>query len=227
MIIRRTRHRIESTSLLDMNHRYIKGILSAPKVSWEVNLYLGLRAFHRQWSLGVQSKQSSIIGGLRRLFTIPPFVPHIIKVALRGLTLLIHLRHFTHVSNIFMYLHDRSCENPKYPRHWMPSFVCNPSWFACNISYGRMLPTCAFFCQCSWCLCFVPNFWISSRVVQWKCRPSSSSLSSSSSPLSCSHCVVAASFLWIFPVYITEHIRKYCSIENFIKLPFPMGTHSS
>jgi hypothetical protein len=38
-----------------MNHRYIKGILSAPKVSWEVNLYLGLQAFHREWSLGVPS----------------------------------------------------------------------------------------------------------------------------------------------------------------------------
>jgi hypothetical protein len=83
-----------------------------------------------------------------------------------------------------------------------------------------MLSTCAFFCQCSWSLCFVPNFWISSRVVQWKRCPSFSSLPSSSSPLSCSHHVAAASFLWIYPVYITEHIKKYCSIENFIKLPF-------
>jgi hypothetical protein len=63
MIIIRTRHRIESTSLLDMNHRYIKGILSALKVSREVNLYLGLQAFHHEWSLGVESKQSSMIGG--------------------------------------------------------------------------------------------------------------------------------------------------------------------
>jgi hypothetical protein len=39
-----------------MNHRYIKGTLSAPKVSWEVNLYLGLRAFHREWSLRVESE---------------------------------------------------------------------------------------------------------------------------------------------------------------------------
>jgi hypothetical protein len=83
-----------------------------------------------------------------------------------------------------------------------------------------MLPTCAFFCQCSWSLCFVPNFWISSHVVQWKRCPSFSSLSSSSSPLSCSHHVAAASFTWISPVYITENIPKYCSIENFIKLPF-------
>jgi hypothetical protein len=30
----------------------------------------------------------------------------------------------------------------------------------------------------------------------------------------------AAYFLWFSPVYITEHIPKYCSIENFIKLPF-------
>jgi hypothetical protein len=30
----------------------------------------------------------------------------------------------------------------------------------------------------------------------------------------------AASFSWIYPMYITEHIPKYCSIENFIKLPF-------
>jgi hypothetical protein len=30
------------------------------------------------------------------------------------------------------------------------------------------------------------------------------------------------------PVYITEHIPKYCSIENFIyKITFRMGTHSS
>jgi hypothetical protein len=70
MIIIRTRHKIESTSLLDMNHRYIKGILLAPKASWEVNLYLGLWAFHREWSLGVESKQSSMIGGLYRLFAI-------------------------------------------------------------------------------------------------------------------------------------------------------------
>jgi hypothetical protein len=83
MIIIRTRHRIESTSLMDMNHRYIKGILSAPKVSWQVNLYLGLRAFHREWSLGVESKQSSMIGGLYRLFAIPSFVPHIIEGPIR------------------------------------------------------------------------------------------------------------------------------------------------
>jgi hypothetical protein len=102
MNIIRTRHRIESTSLLDMNHRYIKGILSDPKVSLEVNLYLGLRAFHREWSLGVESKQSSMISGLRRFFAIPSFMPHIIKVALCGLTLLIHLWDFTHVSNILM-----------------------------------------------------------------------------------------------------------------------------
>jgi hypothetical protein len=51
-------------------------------------LYLGLRAFHHEWSLGVESKQSSMIGGLYRLFTIPSFVPHIIKVASCRLTLL-------------------------------------------------------------------------------------------------------------------------------------------
>jgi hypothetical protein len=67
-----------------------------------VNLYLGLRALHREWSLGVESKQSSMIGGLHCLFAIPSFVPHIIKVALCALTLLIHLCDFTHVSNIFM-----------------------------------------------------------------------------------------------------------------------------
>jgi hypothetical protein len=83
-----------------------------------------------------------------------------------------------------------------------------------------MLPTCAFFCQCSWGLCFVPNFWISSRVVQWKCCPSFSSLSSSSSPLSCSHRAAASFFRGFSPVYIIEHIQKYCSIENFVKLPF-------
>jgi hypothetical protein len=83
-----------------------------------------------------------------------------------------------------------------------------------------MLPTCAFFCQCSWSLCFVPNFWISSRVVQWKRCPSFSLLSSSSYPLSCAHRVLLPLFRGFSPVYITEHIQKYCSIENFIKLPF-------
>jgi hypothetical protein len=83
-----------------------------------------------------------------------------------------------------------------------------------------MLPTCAFFCKCSWSLCFVPNFWISSRVVQWKRCPSFSSLSPSSSPLSCSHRVLLPLFRGFSPVYITEHIQKYCSIEIFIKLPF-------
>jgi hypothetical protein len=83
-----------------------------------------------------------------------------------------------------------------------------------------MLPTCAFFCQFSWSLCFVPNFWISSHVVQWKRCPSFFSLSSSSSPLSCSHRVLLPLFRGFSPVYITEHIQKYCSIENFIKLPF-------
>jgi hypothetical protein len=83
-----------------------------------------------------------------------------------------------------------------------------------------MLSTCAFFCQCSWGLCFVPIFWISSCVVQWKRCPSFFSLSSSSSPLSCSHRVLQPLFRGFSPVYITEHIQKYCSIENFIKLPF-------
>jgi hypothetical protein len=83
-----------------------------------------------------------------------------------------------------------------------------------------MLSTCAFFWQCSWGLCFVPNFWISSRVVQWKRCPSFSSLSSSSSPLSCSHRVLLPLFRGFSHVYIIEHIPKYCSIENFIKLPF-------
>jgi hypothetical protein len=57
-------------------------------------------------------------------------------------------------------------------------------------------------------------------VVQWKRFPSFSSLSSSSSPLSCSHRVLLPLFRGFSPVYITEHIQKYCSIENFIKLPF-------
>jgi hypothetical protein len=83
-----------------------------------------------------------------------------------------------------------------------------------------MLPTYAFFFQCSWSLYFVPNFWISSRVVQCKSCPSFSSLSSSSSPLSCFHRVPLPLFRGFSPVYITEHIKKYCSIENFIKLPF-------
>jgi hypothetical protein len=83
-----------------------------------------------------------------------------------------------------------------------------------------MLPPCAFFCQWSWSLCFVPNFWISSHVVQWKRCPSFSLLSSSSSPLSCSHRVLLPLYRGFSPVYITDHIQKYCFIENFIKLPF-------
>jgi hypothetical protein len=83
-----------------------------------------------------------------------------------------------------------------------------------------MLPTSAFFCQCSWSICFAPNFWISSCVVQWKRFPSFSLLLSSSSPLSCSHRVLLPLFHGFSPVYIIEHIQKYCSIENFIKLPF-------
>jgi hypothetical protein len=43
-----------------------------------------------------------MIGGLYRLFAVSSFVPHIIKVALCGLTLLIDLWEFTHVSNIFL-----------------------------------------------------------------------------------------------------------------------------
>jgi hypothetical protein len=50
----------------------------------------------------LKEKQSSMIGGLYRLFTTPSFVPHIIEVALCGLTLLIYLWDFTRVSNIFM-----------------------------------------------------------------------------------------------------------------------------
>jgi hypothetical protein len=83
-----------------------------------------------------------------------------------------------------------------------------------------MLPTCAFFCQFSWSLCFVPNFWILSRVVQLKRCPSFSLLSSFSSPLSRSHRVLLPLFRGFSPVYITEYIQKYCSIENFIKLHF-------
>jgi hypothetical protein len=83
-----------------------------------------------------------------------------------------------------------------------------------------MLPTYAFFCQCSLGLCFVPNFWISSCVVQWKRCPSFSLLSSSPSPLSCSHRVLLPLFRGFPPLYITEHIQKYCSVKNFIKLPF-------
>jgi hypothetical protein len=104
MIIIRTRHRIESTSLSDMNRRYIKGILSTPKVSWEVNFYLGLWAFHREWSLRVESKQSSMIGGLYRLFAISSFGPHIIKVALCGGT-----SHMSQISSCnSMILHVRA-----------------------------------------------------------------------------------------------------------------------
>jgi hypothetical protein len=83
-----------------------------------------------------------------------------------------------------------------------------------------MLPTCSFFCQCSWSLCFVPNFWTSSRVVQWSVAQAS---------LHCRrphlhYLVLIMLLLPLFrgfsPVYITENIPKYYSIENFIKLPF-------
>jgi hypothetical protein len=63
-------------------------------------------------------------------------------------------------------------------------------------------------------------FHTSSHVVQWKRCPSFFSLSSSSSPRSCSHRVLLPLFREFSPVFITEHIQKYCSIENFIKLPF-------
>jgi hypothetical protein len=203
-----------------MNHRYIKGILSAPKVSWEVNLYLSLRAFYREWSLGVESKQSPMIGGLHRLFAIPSFVPHIIKVALCGLTLLIiwgtsHISQISSCNSMILRVRAQSiraigCQHLCVIHGDL--LLTSPSVECCQLvpSFSNALGV----------FVLVPNFWISYRVIQWKRCPSSSLLSSSSSPLSCSHRVAAASFSWILPCVHSRTYTKYCSIQNSIKLPF-------
>jgi hypothetical protein len=76
-------------------------------------------------------------------------------------------------------------------------------------------------------VCFVPNFLISSWLVQWKRFPSFSSLSSSSSPLSCSHHVAASFFSWIFPCVHNRTYTKILFDWKLYKITFPTGTHSS
>jgi hypothetical protein len=83
-----------------------------------------------------------------------------------------------------------------------------------------MLPTCAFFCQCCWSFFL---FQTSEFHLVW----SNGSVAQASLCCRRSHLhylVLIMLLLPIFhgfsPVYITEHIQKYCSIENFIKLPF-------
>ena len=73
---------------------------------------------------------------------------------------------------------------------------CNPSWFACNIFICRKSTVCVFICQCHWVFSSAPSLWM---YAWWKHRPSSPSLLSSSSSLSCSHRIAPASSSWIFP----------------------------
>ena len=94
---------------------------------------------------------------------------------------------------------------------------CNPSWFVCNILVCRRSTAYAFICQCHWGSSKPLNFIM---YAWWKHRPSSPSLLSLSSFLSCSHRVAPASSSWNLSCISTEHIPKYSSIEIFLKLPF-------
>jgi hypothetical protein len=151
MIIKRTRHRIESTSLMDMNHRYIKEYYQFQKclerlictLAFELFIVSGLselKANNLQWSVAsiVFSQFLHSCHTSSRL----PWVD----------SLFLFIFGTSHMSQI------SSCNSmilrvsPEYPRQCMPSFVCNPLRFASNISQRRMLPTCAFFFQCSWSL---------------------------------------------------------------------------
>jgi hypothetical protein len=75
-----------------------------------------------------------------------------------------------------------------------------------------MLPTCSFFWQCSWGWILV---WSNGSAAQASLRCRRPHL----------HYLVLIMLLLplirgFSPVYITEPIPKYCSIENFVKLPF-------
>ena len=97
---------------------------------------------------------------------------------------------------------------------------CNPSWFACNIFICRKSTACAFICQCHWGSSSTPGLWILSCMLDE---------SIAQAPFHCCHrhllyLVLIALLLpllhKISPVYSTEHIKKYRSIEIFMKLPF-------
>ena len=97
---------------------------------------------------------------------------------------------------------------------------CNPSWFVCNIFICRRSTACAFIFQCHWGSSSAPSLWILSCTLDE---------SIAQAPLHCCHChllyIVLISLLLpllrgIPPVYSTEHIPNYRSIEMFMKLPF-------
>jgi len=97
---------------------------------------------------------------------------------------------------------------------------CNPSWFVCNIFVCRWSTACAFICQCHWGSFSAPSLWILSCTLDE---------SIAQAPLHCCHrhllyLVLIALLLpllrGISPVYSTEHILKYISIEKFMKLTF-------
>ena len=97
---------------------------------------------------------------------------------------------------------------------------CNPSWFVCNIFVCRRSTACAFICQCHWGSSSAPSLWILSCTLDENIAQA---------PLHCCHrhllYLVLITLLLpllhgISPVYSTEHIPKYRSIENFMKLPF-------
>jgi hypothetical protein len=102
----------------------------------------------------------------------------------------------------------------------MLSFVCNPSWFAPNISLRRMSPTCVFICECSRVFVLFQasaflHVWSSGSIAQTSlccCRPYLHSLVLIALllPLPCG----------FYTVYITEHISKYNSFEKYIRLCF-------
>jgi len=97
---------------------------------------------------------------------------------------------------------------------------CNPSWFACNIFICRKSTACAFICQCHWGSSSAPSLCILSCTLDE---------SITQAPLHCCHghllylvlIVLLLPLLHgISPLYSTEHIQKYRSIEMFMKLPF-------
>ena len=97
---------------------------------------------------------------------------------------------------------------------------CNPLWFVCNIFVCRRSTACAFICQCHWGSSSAPSLWILSCTLDE---------SIAQAPLHCCHrhllYLVLIAFLLpilcgIYPIYSTEHIPKYRSIEKFMKLPF-------
>jgi hypothetical protein len=183
-------------------------------------LYLVLRAFHREWSLGVQSKQSSMIGGLHRLFAIPLFVPHIIKVALCGLTLLIHLgtSHISQISSCnFMILRVRAQSIRAIGCHHL-----------CVIHSDLLLTSPSVGC-CQLVLSFANTLRLIVLFQTSEFHLVCSNASIAQAPLRCRHphlhylvliVLLLPLFRQISPVYITEHIPKYSSIQNVIKLCF-------